>query len=299
VTEQCRANRAFCETARSGQSRIDDSRSARRSRAKPQSLLGLPPPAAPFGPSAPLSAPLGRAARWIVPLLVACALAALFWPRGRESYAAPAGLLIDAGGRPTPLARELAPVTLVHFWATWCPPCLTEIPALTRLITDFAPEGDFRVILVAVADRPATVSTFVGALAPRVRYDPQWEVAHRYGTEQVPETYVVVGARSSRGSRRCRLGRGPGRQRLHRCSPSSGAARTGLQKWKATPTWAWPKVVPGRGRRSAPRSRRPPRATLLGSRRSTEGHAEGVLALAGAARLARRPADSRRVRGTP
>ena len=164
--------------------------------APPSAPLGpSAPPSAPLGPSAPPSAPLGKNARWIVPLLVACALAALMWPRGRESYAAPAGLLIDAGGRPTPLARELAPVTLVHFWATWCPPCLTEIPALKRLITDFAPETDFRVVLVAVADRPAAVRTFLGSLAPRVLYDPQWEVAHRYGTEQVPETYVVVGGK--------------------------------------------------------------------------------------------------------
>ncbi len=154
-----------------------------------------PEPPEPVAALAPPSVPLGRAARWIVPLLVACALAALFWPRGRESYTAPPGLLIDAGGRPAPLARELAPVTLVHFWATWCPPCITEIPALTRLITDYARERDFRVVLIAVADRPATVQTFAGSLAPRVLYDPQWEVAHRYGTEQVPETYIVVGGK--------------------------------------------------------------------------------------------------------
>jgi hypothetical protein len=72
---------------------------------------------------------------------------------------------------------------------------MTEIPALTRLINEYSPEKDFRVVLIAVADRPAKVQTFAPSLAPRVLYDPQWEVAHRYGTEQVPETYIVVGGK--------------------------------------------------------------------------------------------------------
>jgi len=126
-------------------------------------------------------------------LLVVCALAALFWPRQRT--ADPGGFLLDAGGRPSPLGPRLSPVTLVHFWATWCPPCIEEIPALQRLGHDLADRPDFSVLMVAVADEPGKVSAFLGSGADMVLFDPKWDVAHRYGTKQLPETYLVVRGR--------------------------------------------------------------------------------------------------------
>lgn len=137
----------------------------------------------------------GSKSRPFVPTLVigvlgVCALAALFWPRG--SSRVPGGFLVDGSGRPAPLAEEMAPVTLVHFWATWCAPCLTEIPAITRLADEFETPGGFRVLLIAVADSPAKVTAFLGSGAGRALYDPSWEIAHRYGTRQLPETHLVA-----------------------------------------------------------------------------------------------------------
>jgi thiol-disulfide isomerase/thioredoxin len=128
-----------------------------------------------------------------VAALALCALAALFGP-GRPDKDA-AGFLVDATGRPTPLGRRLEPVTVLHFWATWCPPCVTEIPAILRLRQDFAEPGAVAVLLVAVADSPEQVRTFLGGAAGEALFDPRWEVAHRYGTQQLPETYVLVRGR--------------------------------------------------------------------------------------------------------
>ncbi|HEY0781991.1 MAG TPA: TlpA disulfide reductase family protein, partial [Thermoanaerobaculia bacterium] len=85
-----------------------------------------------------------------------------------------------------------APVTVVHFWATWCAPCITEIPALQRLAADFAAERGFAIVFVAVADNKERVGPFLGAGAEMALYDPKWDVAHRYGTRQLPESYVLV-----------------------------------------------------------------------------------------------------------
>lgn len=125
--------------------------------------------------------------------LIGCALAALFWPGRPEKDSA--GFLVDIGGRPAPLGEHLEPVTLVHFWATWCPPCLTEIPAILRLRQELAEPGAAAVVLIAVADSPAQVKTFLGDDAGEALFDPRWEVAHRYGTHQLPETYVVLDGR--------------------------------------------------------------------------------------------------------
>ena len=139
--------------------------------------------------------PVGRQAKLIVGLLAAGALLALFWPRGDGSFKEPGGFLYDASGKAMTLGPNLAPVSLVHFWATWCPPCLEEIPALQRLRQDFAEHRDFTVVMVAVDDSSEKVRSFLGAGAGETLFDPDWDVAHRYGTQKLPETYLVVGGR--------------------------------------------------------------------------------------------------------
>jgi thiol-disulfide isomerase/thioredoxin len=147
-----------------------------------------PAPVAPKSGPTPL-APKLKATLGAVALVL---LVMIFWPRGTESTA-PGGLLLDDGGRPSPMGSRLAPVTLVHFWATWCPPCIQETPSLERLATDLAGQHDFSLLRIAVADRKDKVDGFLGSTtAAMVLYDPSWDVAHRYGTDQLPETYLVV-----------------------------------------------------------------------------------------------------------
>jgi len=139
---------------------------------------------------------LGRQANLLVALVAVVAILTLFWPRGDGSFAAPGGFLTDGNGRPQTLGTRMAPVTLVHFWATWCPPCITEIPTLDDLTNDFRAEyNDFQVLMIAVQDDVEKVDTFLGNSPGIVLYDHNWDVAHRYGTRKLPETYLVVRGR--------------------------------------------------------------------------------------------------------
>ncbi len=147
---------------------------------------------------APAPAPpkrLSLPARLGLAALAVCALSALFWPRGDRLVKEPGGFLYDPDGRATTIGPRLAPVTLVHFWATYCPPCIEEIPALQRLVHDFAGHQDFTVVMVAVSDSSDKVRAFLGPGADMVLFDPQGEVAGRYGTQKLPETYLVVEGR--------------------------------------------------------------------------------------------------------
>jgi thiol-disulfide isomerase/thioredoxin len=135
---------------------------------------------------------LGRQAKLAVGVLLACALAALFWPRGDGSFKEPGGFLYDIDGKAMTLGPRLAPVSLVHFWATWCPPCIQEIPALQRLNRDFRDHPDFSLVMVAVSDENTKVRSFMGDWADMMLFDPNWDVANRYGTDKLPETYLVI-----------------------------------------------------------------------------------------------------------
>ena len=138
------------------------------------------------------AAPLGKQARIAVAVLVLCALAALFWPKGSGTFKEPGGFLFDGEGRATTLGPKLAPVSLVHFWATWCPPCREEIPSLQRLAHDLSTHDDFEIVMVAVADETQKARVFLGDWGSMALYDPNWDVAKRYGTNKLPETYLVI-----------------------------------------------------------------------------------------------------------
>ena len=132
--------------------------------------------------------------RWGVGIVAALAIATVFWPRADPSSAEPkseGGFVFDESGRPTPLGREMKPVTLVHFWATWCAPCIEELPRLMEFAAGVA-DDRFGLLLVAVADQPEAAKKFLGNERFPLFFDPEWEVAHRFGTQKLPETHVVV-----------------------------------------------------------------------------------------------------------
>ncbi|HEX3526310.1 MAG TPA: TlpA disulfide reductase family protein [Thermoanaerobaculia bacterium] len=135
---------------------------------------------------------LGLPAKLVLGTLAVCALAALFWPSGGGPVKEPGGFLLDAHGRPAKLGPMLAPVSLVHFWASWCPPCIKETPDLQKLAQDFGDKKNFAIVMVAVQDTEDKVRGLLGPGADMVLYDPKWEVANRYGTDKLPETYLVV-----------------------------------------------------------------------------------------------------------
>lgn len=158
----------------------------------PSSPAAGPPPAArPAEAAKPLE--IKRHARLLVPLLVLCALAALFWPQ-QKGKAAPGGRVEDSGGAIFDLEDRYRTVTLVHFWATWCAPCVDEMPRLQRFAKELEGRQDFALLMVAVADDRKKALAFVGGTSGTF-FDEGWTVSKSWGSDMLPETHLVVDGR--------------------------------------------------------------------------------------------------------
>ena len=111
----------------------------------------------------------------------------------REGDAAPDFRLPSLYGGPVSLSSFRGRVVMVHFWATWCPPCVEEMPALEGLARAFAGR-DFDILAVSVDEGGANaVASFMkkNRLSLPVLLSPDHGAATLYGTFKFPETYLV------------------------------------------------------------------------------------------------------------
>jgi peroxiredoxin len=151
---------------------------------------------------APIPEGTARAARrwhagtWIVTAALA-AFAALApavasellpWPGG----ATPALGLKDLDGRMVRLADFRGRPVLVHFWATWCAPCVEELPSLQRLADRLAPQG-LEIIAVNEQETAARIRPFAErlGLALRIVRDHDGSARDAWGVRVFPSTFVV------------------------------------------------------------------------------------------------------------
>ena len=98
------------------------------------------------------------------------------------------------GGEVVNLADLRGRPVLINFWATWCPPCREEMPALERVERKWAERGA-AVIVINFEEDEATIQRYLAenGLSLRIFQDSSGEVAQALDITYLPTTLFVDG----------------------------------------------------------------------------------------------------------
>jgi thiol-disulfide isomerase/thioredoxin len=106
---------------------------------------------------------------------------------------APAITLTEVSGETTDLADFRGKLVLINLWATWCEPCLREMPSLERLQSRL---GNRIAVLAVSEDRGGSkaVEPFIAKLglkSVRIYLDPKSTVGHAFDVEGLPTSFLI------------------------------------------------------------------------------------------------------------
>ena len=142
----------------------------------------------------------------ILVFLAVVVLLTLFALNQKESFRKSFELKSPDVGRPAPnfefpgldgklvsLSDYLGKVVLVNIWATWCRPCVDEMPSMQKLYQEFK-DDDFEILAVSI-DAPGS-----GVVAPFMRkynltfpalLDSEGTIRESYGATGIPESFII------------------------------------------------------------------------------------------------------------
>ena len=105
----------------------------------------------------------------------------------------PALMLKNLSGRNVDLQKFTNHVVLVNFWASWCPPCVEEMPSLQRLGKKL-PEDKFTILGVNIAEDPTTIKNFLSEQVKvdfPILLDGDGNVMRQWNVMAFPTSFVI------------------------------------------------------------------------------------------------------------
>jgi thiol-disulfide isomerase/thioredoxin len=110
----------------------------------------------------------------------------------KVDIAEPQLTLIDLSGKTVSLQDHLGKVVLVNLWATWCPPCKQEMPALQKFYDTYKSKG-FDLLAIDQEESSKVVEPFVrdfGLTFP-IWLDENYLAQRVFNTSALPSSYVI------------------------------------------------------------------------------------------------------------
>jgi peroxiredoxin len=115
-------------------------------------------------------------------------------PAPQAGFSAPDFTLKTASGETYTLSDLQGQAVLVNIWATWCPPCRAEMPAIQAMYDEYKEQG--LVVLAinsTVQDNPLDIAPFVQqySLTFPILLDETGEVSRAYQVRSLPSSYFI------------------------------------------------------------------------------------------------------------
>jgi thiol-disulfide isomerase/thioredoxin len=135
-----------------------------------------------------------RLFRYRNPLGILAGLLLWIMPAGADELAAgrraPDFVFTAPDGRTVKLSDYRGKPVALHFWATWCGPCIRELPLIAALTSK---SQDLTVLAVNCAETDREVSSFLRArkLSLNVVMDRDGQISQLYNIYAIPQTFMI------------------------------------------------------------------------------------------------------------
>ena len=95
-------------------------------------------------------------------------------------------------GDPVKVRDFTGKITLLNFWATWCPPCRAEMPSIERLYQQMS-GTNFRIVAIDAGEQRAQVASFIekNKYTFPIYLDESNALSSIFAARGIPSTYLV------------------------------------------------------------------------------------------------------------
>ena len=110
-----------------------------------------------------------------------------------EELPAPDFTLPGLNGELISLSEFKGNVVLINIWATWCPPCVYEMPSMEKLHQQFKNEK-FKILAISIDSQGAkAVAPFMKNhnLTFQALIDPAGTIRTSYGVNSIPQSFII------------------------------------------------------------------------------------------------------------
>ncbi len=98
-------------------------------------------------------------------------------------------------GKTVELYQLRGKVVALNFWATWCKPCLVEMPSMQKAYQSLK-KGNFEMLAISIDSNPKEIQGFLDNQLQKkldflIALDPKHQVSSIFGSSMVPETFII------------------------------------------------------------------------------------------------------------
>ncbi|HEY0899100.1 MAG TPA: TlpA disulfide reductase family protein [Sphingobacteriaceae bacterium] len=112
-------------------------------------------------------------------------------PSSEEAPLAPSVVFKDGAGKTIDISKQKGKVIFINFWATWCPPCVAEMPSIDKLKAEIN-NKDLLFLMVDVDDNYKKSSKFMTSNKYNLPvYTPASEIPQSFLSGAIPTTIII------------------------------------------------------------------------------------------------------------